>query len=228
MVGKRSSFFDISKMPLFCFFLSENLPKYTVQIWHFRTLNTLFYSSHLFFWGEICCHSIVVYLVLYCFLCSNFWDCLLLFMFHSLVWYISVLELHRIIFKYSKAQLAPKAAVFLWCWRSLSLSWLFLYYSSYFLLKSLGNVYGIVLNYPPCLLITHLVFLYLSSPLCWILNLFLSAISNSSHFSTNISSLEFTTSIEFLCQWPCFLFLIFLLDFYCMPLFLFHFTGFVS
>ena len=75
---------------------------------------------------------------------------------------------------------------------------------------------------------TFLIFAYFFFCVLY-LDTFLSAISNSFYFSSdiNISSLEFISSIEFYFIDYSF-FLIFAFDFYHIHLFLFHFTGFVS
>lgn len=139
------------------FLLSENLPWCTIKIWHFRILNTLLSSLFYLFLRSSLLSIDRCFPRTPSFLSSNFWDRLLtLYVPWSRGMRLSV-DSHGIIHEYCKAKLAPKAAVFflilsksqlfsVWRW--------FLYYNFYFLLKSLGNVCGIVVNYPPCLLIT--------------------------------------------------------------------------
>lgn len=150
------------------FLLSKNVPKCTIKIWHFRTLNTLLSPSIYLFLRK---NLLSIDCSLPCtlsFLSSNFRDCLLTFHVpQSCVTPLSV-DSNGIIFKYSKANLTPEAAVFLWCWASLSY---FLFRDSFstiilftykILRKCLWNSYklsSMSFNY------TFLNF-YIFSPLC--------------------------------------------------------------
>lgn len=159
MIGKLSSFFDVSKRLHFAFSLEWKFAlvynkslalqycKYIISFQHLFLLRRNQLSIWLLFTLALFFHSV------------DFWGGLLLCVFNSCLGVDSTL-------KHSKCRLALMTHVFLWRCLS-SFQWLFLCYDFYFLLKSLPNVCWIILTYPLCLLNT-LLLLHIFFPLFWI------------------------------------------------------------